>query len=140
MAVTTDIDKFRLELGDTPAAYGIVPTSPATTLSAAQQAEFEAAALFNDGEASYFLGLHPSSILLAVAAACDALAARFARDVDITEDGQSFKDSQKADRYWKMAARFRGRAALENVDVLTGVGLPVGRVPVRCGTSWAEKW
>jgi len=129
--VTTDLDRFRLELGDTPAAYGLTNT---------QTAEFNAAALFNDDECGYFLALHPSSVLLAVAAACDALAARFARDVDITEDGQSFKDSQKADRYWKMAARFRGRAALENVDVLTGVGLPVGRVPARCGTSWAEKW
>ena len=130
MAITTDLDRFRLELGDTPAAYG---------LTNAQTAEFEAVALLNDDEVGYFLALHPASVLLAVAAACDALAARFARDVDITEDGQSFKDSQKAERYAQLAVRYRARAALESLDVI-GAGLPVGRVPARQATTWAERF
>lgn len=132
MPITTALDKFRLELGDTPAAYGLLP---------AQEAEFQAAALLNDDECSYFLAAHPSSILLAVAAACDALAARFAQDVDTAEDGQSFKDSQKADRYMKMAATFRKRAATDVVvgsDVVPGA--PIGRVPSREATTWQSRF
>lgn len=140
MPVTTALDKFRLELGDTPAAYGIIPIPPATVLSGAQEAEFQAAALFNDAEVSYFLAAHPSSVLLAVAAACDALAARFAQDVDTTEDGQSFKDSAKSVRYEKMAVRFRARAAQDAAAVVTGAGLPTGRAPSRVPTTWAERY
>jgi hypothetical protein len=131
---------FRLELGDTPAAYDIRPVPPATTLTAGQDAEFQAVALFNDDEANYFIAQHPTSVLLAVAAACDALAARFAQDVDTTEDGQSFKDSQKADRYQKMAVQFRKRAVVEAASTPDQVGMPLGRTPDRCPTSWAERW
>lgn len=138
MAITTDIDRFRLELGDTPAAYGIL-TDANGDLTDEQQAEFEESALFNDEEIAYFLDGHPSSVLLAVAAACDALAARFARDVDIAEDGQSFKDSQIAKGYLAMAARFRQRARDEEVAVQTNAGLPVGTVPTgRPATTWRE--
>ncbi len=140
MPITETLDKFRLELGDTPAAYGIVPIPPATTLSAEQDTEFQAAALFTDEEVAYFLAAHPSSVLYAVAAACDALAARFAQDVDVAEDGQSFKDSAKSVRYSAMAARFRARAREDAAAVVTGAGLPVGRVPSRVPTTWGERY
>lgn len=129
MPVTTQLDKFRLELGDTPAAYGLAP----------DDAAFQTAALFNDVEAGYFIDAHPSSILLAVAAACDALAARFAQDVDIAEDGQSFKDSAKSVRYAEMAVRFRQRATADVAAATTDAGLPTGRVPCRHATTWAER-
>jgi hypothetical protein len=138
--VTTDIDKFRLELGDIPAAYDIKPVPPDTTLTQQQQEQFQAAALFNDDEATYFLTAHPTSVLLAVAAACDALAARFAQDVDTAEDGQSFKDSQKAERYQAMAVRFRQRAAVDLAGAQAGAGVPIGRVPARRATTWGERY
>lgn len=83
---TTDIGKFRLELGDTPAAYGLTP---------AQQTEFEQVALFNDEEVGYFL-TEGGSVRSAVALAVDALTLRFARQYDTTIDGQSFQRSQIA--------------------------------------------
>ncbi len=135
MAITTDLDRFRLELGDTPAAYGLLAPRPDP------DPEFQAVALFNDEEAAHFIDSHPSSLMLALAAACDSLAARFAQDVDTAEDGQSFKDSQKADRYMKLAATFRKRAATDVVvgsDVIPGA--PIGRVPSFCRTTWATRY
>ena len=85
MAVTSDASRFRLEIGDIPAAYGLSLPRPDP------DPEFAAVALFTEAEVAYFLEQHPSSVLLAVAAACDALAARFAQDVDTAEDGPSFK-------------------------------------------------
>ncbi len=134
MPITTDTDRFRLELGDTPAAYGLATPRPTP------DPEFQAAALLNDDEIAHFLASNPGSVLLAVAAACDALAARFAQDVDVTEDGQSFKDSAKSVRYSAMAARFRIRAQQDAAAVVTGAGLPTGRVPMRTPTTWAERY
>jgi hypothetical protein len=134
MPVTTSIDIFRLEIGDTPAAHGLESPRPVP------DPEFEALALLNNDEISYFLAAHPSSVLLAVAAACDALAARFAQDVDVTEDGQSFKDSQKAARYQAMAERFRKRAVDEAALAADGAGLPMGRVPARTPTTWQTRF
>ncbi len=125
MPITTDLDKFRLELGDHPTI---------------DLPEGEYVYLFDDDEAEYFIAQHPSSVLLAVAAACDALAARFAQDVDVTEDGQSFKDSAKSVRYSAMAARFRARAQQDAAAVVTGAGLPMGRIPARTATTWAERY
>lgn len=140
MPITTDLDKFRLELGDIPAAYDIRPVPPATALTTEQEEEFQAAALFNDDEAAHFIAAYPTSLLLAVAAACDALAARFAQDVDVTEDGQAFHDSQKAERYQAMAERFRKRAMADLAGSQTAAGLPTGRVPARVPTTWQERW
>ncbi len=134
MPITTTLDKFRLELGDIPAAYGLLPPRPEP------DPEFQAAALFNDDEIAHFLAQNPSSVLFAVAAACDALAARFAQDVDVAEDGQSFKESQRAERYQALAARFRQRAQEEAAAAQTNAGLPIGRTPARIGTTWAERW
>lgn len=103
MAIITDLDKFRLELGDTE----------------------EAAPLLNDDEAAYFLAQRAGNILQAVADACEALARRFAReyDFDANED-KSFKRSQKAQAYLAMAKDLRARASVGgglNVAVLTRV-------------------
>lgn len=120
MAVTTSIDKFRLELGDTPAAYGLTNT---------QLTEFNAAALLNDAEITYFLGKHPTNLLLAVADACDALAARFAKAIDFTaNDAKSFSASQKHGQYLAMAERLRSRANTEGNSDGTG-GLALGSFP-----------
>jgi hypothetical protein len=72
MPITTDLDKFRLSLGDD-----------------------EATQLFNDDEAEYFLEA-AGSIAGAVALAVDALTLRYARQYDTTIDGQSFQRSQIA--------------------------------------------
>ena len=134
MPITTALDKFRLELGDTPAAYGLATPRPDP------DPEFQAAALLNDGEALYFIAAHPSSVLLAVAAACDSLAVRFAQEVDEAEDGQSFKNSQRSAMYEKMGARLRKRALEETAAAQTGAGMPTGRVPMRQGTHWGEAY
>ncbi len=98
---------FRLELGDTDSD----------------------APLFQDDEAEYFIAKHPTNLLLAVADACDSLAARFAREFDFDANGErSFKRSQKAKLYADMAARFRTRAGSEGNSDGTG-GLPLGSFP-----------
>lgn len=89
MAIVTDLDMFRLELGDTE----------------------EAAPLFNDDEAQYFLDRRPGNVLLAVADACESLARRFAREFDFDANEQkSFKRSQKAAAYRALAKDLRERA------------------------------
>ncbi len=127
VVVSTDVAEFRLLLGDTPAAYG---------LEVDDVAGFEAEQLFTDSEVQAFIDARHGDVLRAVADACEALAARFAQEVDITEDGQSLKLSQLADRYLKLAAMFRERAAMANVDA----GLPIGCVPARVPTSWGTRF
>ena len=98
MPILTDLDKFRLELGDIDA------TAP----------------LFNDDEAGYFIAARPGSVLLAVADACESLARRFAREFDFDAPNEkSFKRSQKAEAYRKMAAELRDRAKIEDGGGLT---------------------
>lgn len=99
--LSTDIGAFRLELGD------LNPLAP----------------LFTDAQISYYLALYPTSILLAVAAACDALAARFAREFDFdANESKSFKRSQKWTQYTKQAAALRKRVA-DDAAELAGVGV-----------------
>jgi hypothetical protein len=95
--IVTDLNKFRLELGDHP-----TPDVPAGRY----------VYLFNDSEIAYFLAKYdPVNLLLSVADACDALAARFSREFDFdANDAKSFKRSQKATMYREMAARLRVRA------------------------------
>lgn len=84
----TDLDAFRLELGDTDSS----------------------APLFNDTEAQYWLDQRPGNVLLAVADACDSLARRYSRMVDVSTDGQSLKLSQRATSYKEAADALRKRA------------------------------
>ncbi len=101
MPITTDLDKFRLELGDTD------PDAP----------------LLNDDEAQHFLDGRPASILLAVADACDALARKYAREYDFKANGdREFKRSQKSAMFRAQAKELRDRANLEaggGLSVLT---------------------
>lgn len=99
MPITTDLDRFRLELGDHPT----VDTPEANYTY-----------LFNDDEANYFIAGEPSSVLLAVANACDSLARRFARQFDFaTTSEKRFDLSQKTKAYRAEANELRARAKLE---------------------------
>lgn len=127
---TADISEFRLLIGDTPAAYGL----PVTDV-----AGFEAVQLLTDEQVQSFLDRHPGSVKLAVAEACDALAARFAQEVDVAEDGQSLKLSQMAARYAELATRFREQAVKDAASPPSDAGVPIGRVPWRVATTWGER-
>lgn len=107
MPITTDLDKFRLELGD------INTDAP----------------LLNDDEAGYFIDKHPTNLLLAVADAADALALRFAREFDFeANESKRFQLSQKSKAYMLMAARIRTRANSEGNSDGTG-GVPTYAFP-----------
>jgi hypothetical protein len=107
MAIVTALDKFRLELGDRNTD----------------------AQLFNDVEAQYFIDKHPTNLLLAVADACDALAAQYAREFDFdANESKSFKRSQKAQAYLEMGRRLRVRALVEGETDGTG-GVPIFLFP-----------
>lgn len=90
MPILTDLDRFRLQLGDTNAA------DP----------------LFNDDEAQHFIA-STSSTAAAVAMAVDALTLRFAREYDVTVDGQSFNRSQIAQVLSKHGERLQDTAGRE---------------------------
>lgn len=97
MPILTDLDKFRLELGDRDGA------DP----------------LFNDDEAQYFIDKRPGRVLLAVADACDALATRFGREHDFEWQGSQnargkFSRSQMAKAYAEQAKTLRARDRKEN--------------------------
>lgn len=97
MTITSDLDMFRLEIGDTD----VDPDSDA---------------LLSDDECQYFLDTY-GDILPAAAAACDALSRRFARAYDFAEDGQSFSRSQMSKQYAELAIALRRRvtAGISNV-------------------------
>lgn len=115
MPIITDLDKFRLELGDHP-----TPGVPEGTY----------VYLFDDDECDYFISRHPTNILLAVADACDSLAAGFARQVDFTaNEAKKFNLSQKSKAYLAMAERLRIRANTEGGDDGTGGGVPLFSFP-----------
>jgi len=81
MAVTTPRDLLRLELGDTD----------------------QDAPLFYDDELDAFLLAHADDVLRSAAAACEALATRFARAYAVTEDGQAWDRQQMAQQYAQRA-------------------------------------
>lgn len=85
--LATDTGKVRLELGDST----------------------EAGALLSDEEIAVFLE-REGSVLGAAAAACDALARRFARDVDFTQDDSSYKLGSRSEHYANLAKELRDRA------------------------------
>lgn len=84
----TDVEKVRLKIGDTNVT----------------------AALFSDTEIEYFLEEEAGNVAGAAAAACEALAARFSTDVDVTTDDQSLKRSQRAAAFAKRAEDLREQA------------------------------
>lgn len=98
MSLTT-LDQVRLQIGDTD----------------------NTAFLFTDVEIGQFLERHNDEVLAAAADACDALAARFARDFDFKWKDGEFKKGSRADRYAKLAEQLRARA---------GIGQPATSLPV----------
>lgn len=89
MSLTT-LDQVRLQIGDTD----------------------NTAFLFTDVEIGSFLERHSDNVLLAAADACDALAARFARDFDFKWKDGEFKKGSRADRYAKLAEQLRANAGI----------------------------
>ena len=98
MSLST-LDQVRLQIGDTDTDN----------------------ALFTNAEIDQFLERHDDQVLPAAADACDALAARFARDFDFKWKDGEFKKGSRADRYAKLAEQLRARA---------GVGQPATSLPV----------
>lgn len=96
--ITTDLDKIRLELGD---------TDPARQL-------------LTDDELNYFLSEH-DTVLLAAAAACDSLATRFARDYDVKWQGAGMSARGEYSRS-QMVAAFAERARALRERAGGGVG------------------
>lgn len=83
----TDVEKVRLKIGDRDVGN----------------------ALFTDVEIESFLD-DEGTVLAASAAACEALAARFAPGYDVSTDDQSLKRSQRATAFAKLGETFRDRA------------------------------
>jgi hypothetical protein len=90
MAITTNLDKVRLEIGDTEAT----------------------SYLLSDDEINYFLTEESQNVLRAAFRACDALARKFARAYDFETDGQKFHRSQAFEAFSKAADALRKRAGI----------------------------
>lgn len=86
-AVTLDRDKVRLYIGDTNTS----------------------SQLFSDEEIAAMVTIQGSAIL-AAAALCDGLAAKFSRSVSFSVEGLSISNSEKSDNYRKLASILRARA------------------------------
>lgn len=106
MPILTDLDAFRLELGDTDATHP----------------------LFNDDEAQYFIDQRPGNLLLAVADACESLARRFSVEFNFETDGQRFDRSQKAAAYRQMAKDLRSRGGIKSIQI-TSATAPATTIP-----------
>lgn len=94
--MTSDLEKVRLEIGDTTSS----------------------AALFTDEEIQSKLATQ-TNVMLCAAELCDILATRFARDFDFTTDGQSFKRGSRSGMYAARAKTLRERAGGVSVIVTT---------------------
>ena len=86
-AITTDIERIRLELGDT----------------------IEAEALYTDEELQVFLD-REGDVIGAATAACGALVRRFARAYDFETDGQRFSRSQMHKQFLATLSELTSRA------------------------------
>ena len=89
MTITTTRDQVRLLIGDTDSTRPI---------------------LFDD-ELDLFLTQRADNVLLAAADACDAAAAKFARDYDFKWKDGTFNRSQMVKYYSDLATTLRTRAA-----------------------------
>lgn len=85
MSVTSNRDKVRLKIGDTD------PTDP----------------LLYDDEVNAAITAWPDNLDMAAAAACDAIAAKFARGYTFSADGQSFNRRERVLHYAELANQFR---------------------------------
>ncbi len=110
MPIVTETDKFRLLLGDTPAAHGLPLPRPVPPLP---DPEFTAVAILNDQEIGYFLGLY-TDVRLAVAAAADSLALRFSNAIKTFKvNDKSFERFERSKGFTALATRLRAEVAAE---------------------------
>ncbi len=85
--------------------------------------------LIQDEEITWLLAEHPS-VRSAAAEACEAIARKFARQVDVSVDDVRVSASQRAERYQNLAAALRAQ------DARTGKAIPLPSAP---GLSQATK-
>lgn len=76
--------------------------------------------LLADGEVTFLLSDNGDNILLAAAAACDAIAAKFSRQADAQAGDVSRKVSQRAQAYSARAVELRQRAMTSSGSVYAG--------------------
>lgn len=103
MAITDDTDKVRLMIGDTDSTEW----------------------LLSDDEVDYFIAEN-SDLSVAAAAACEAIAAKFARGYNFSTDGQTFNRSERVEHYLQLAknldpANARNRAGTISTAATTKV-------------------
>ena len=75
--------------------------------------------LLQDSEVDYFLSLYGDAVYPAAAAACDAIASKYARQADTTNGRLSVKASQRSEAYAKKAKELR-RDTLLGAEVFAG--------------------
>tara|TARA_R110001599_G_scaffold243355_2_gene443147 strand:+ start:3972 stop:4397 length:426 start_codon:yes stop_codon:yes gene_type:complete len=75
--------------------------------------------LLQDSEVDYFLSLYDESAYPSAAAACDAIASKYARQADTTNGRLSVRASQRSEAYAKKAKELR-RDALTGAEVFAG--------------------
>jgi len=72
--------------------------------------------LLSDEETDYYLELKPENVVLAAAEACDALAARFARDAVSSAADLERLPALKEESYMRLARQPRRRAGMERSE------------------------
>jgi hypothetical protein len=92
----TDLDTIRLLVGDTETGDAILEDADYNDFIARQQLQTSAGTVTN--------------INAAAADAAGAIAAKFARDYDFSEDGQSFSRSQRIGQYMNLERELRNRS------------------------------
>jgi len=73
--------------------------------------------LLSDEEADYYLGNNGKNVVLAAAEACEALAARFARNAIFSAADMEQSLASKAESYLKLARQLRGRAGMRRAII-----------------------
>jgi hypothetical protein len=92
----TDLDTIRLLVGDTETGDAILEDADYNDFIARQQLQTSGGTVTN--------------INAAAADAAGAIAAKFARDYDFSEDGQSFSRSQRIGQYMNLERELRNRS------------------------------
>lgn len=98
MPITTDVDRVRLEIGDTDSSDAI--------LSDDEIQEFldQRTVLDSDG------GTVGVNVVAAAADSAGAISAKYARQFDFSEDGQSFSPAQRVGHFQALEQTLRARS------------------------------
>lgn len=94
MTITSTRDKLRVTIGDTDTDDKLFP----------------------DDQLDYFLSLESDDVDAAALRACDAAEFALARAYDVQTDGQSFKRSQMAEAYSRLAKRLRDQGVTTSTE------------------------